>query len=84
MFVELKLGEQRKLVLKCIKKAGSERKLSKILSIPNLSIYFYKNELRRMPEERFIKFLKFLNLNVNSELKKVKFLPDNFRKKREV
>jgi len=82
MFIELRSGEQKKLVSRCIKKAGSERKLSKTLLIPNLSIYFYKNELRKMPEERFIKFLQFLNLNVNNELKKVKFLPNNFRQKK--
>jgi len=42
MFVKLSVGEQKKLLLSAIKKAGSERKLANLIGISNATISDYK------------------------------------------
>lgn len=62
MRIKFKKGEQKKLILFAINKAGTERKLSKLINLSKGSIYGYKHEIRTLPEERFKKLLNFLNL----------------------
>ncbi len=79
MFVELDGGELRKLVSEAIKKAGSERKLSKATSIPVITIYYYKNEAYNISEKRYYGLAQFLG--IPNELAKQKIrglLPDDW------
>ena len=63
MLVEIDPKIQIKLVYDSIKKAGSERKLEKLIKIPDICIHQYKKMNSRMPYNRFKVFLKFLGLN---------------------
>ncbi len=56
-------GFQEKLIDLAVKKAGSQRKLSKILNIPKGRMNDYKKEINLLPMERLRKILAFLNLD---------------------
>jgi len=75
MYIEL-LEDQKKILESAIKKAGTYRKLSKILEIPRASIVRYK-QLGTIPEDRFKKIIKFLELNESSL--KIKKLDKNWK-----
>ena len=62
MYVDLDKKVQRKLLKNAIAKAGSERKLGKIIEIPTGSMYEYKKR-RRFPYNRFKKLFDFLELS---------------------
>ena len=81
MYVELDLNYQKEIVQKAVKKAESERKLSKILNIPKSSINEYKNG-RKLPLSRYKNIIKFLG--IDSEIAKEmikKILDDNWKQK---
>lgn len=63
MRIKFKEGKQNWLLEKAIAKAGSERKLKKILKIPNQTINRYRREQHLLSEERFNLILKFLKLD---------------------
>jgi len=77
MFIKLKRGEQKKLLMKAIKNAGSQRKLSKIINIPNSSIARYLNGNNSMLEERFDKLANFIEIADKERLIEKK-LPTNW------
>jgi hypothetical protein len=77
MFYKFVKGEQRKLLLKAIAKAGSERKLAELSGIPESSIYFLKFEKRNISERYLAGLIKFLNINM-SNLKNFQILPSNW------
>jgi len=70
----------RNLILKCIKKAGTEDRLLKILNLPD-SIYNYKTRSRTIPLVRLRKLIKFLNLDEKDFVYKSILLPHNWRQK---
>jgi len=74
--LRLKKGKQRLLLQKAIKKAGSERKLVKLINIPSASIYSYKKEIHPIPLERAKKLAKFLRIDFNKLKKQVKNVDD--------
>lgn len=76
MFVALSKGNQKLLLTQAIQKAGSERKLASVLSIPKSTIYEYKLENMHLPEERFTKIIKLLGLSAKDY--KVSYLDDNW------
>lgn len=80
MFIRLIKKEQSKLIKTAIKKAGSERKLSKLLKIPNASIYHYKFDQTALPIKRFNKIVSFLKIN-KKDIKIKEYLPQNWRQK---
>lgn len=57
-----KIKNQKEIIKRAIKKAGSYRKLSKILDIPLSSIWAYENK-RVIIEKRFSKIINFLQIN---------------------
>jgi len=77
MRVKLKKGEQTKLLLLAIKKAKTESKLSKLISIPEGTIYAYKNEITTLPLEKFKVLIDFLNLKKEDVIIE-KFLDNNW------
>jgi len=67
MFVQLKKGEQQVLLKNAIIKAGSQRKLAKLVNIPHQSIERYiKGKI--MPEIRFYKLAKFIKIKDKENL----------------
>jgi len=73
MFYRLKKGKLREIALRAITKAGSERKLAKLISIPKGSIYALKFEKRNLSEkysEKLCDYLKigFENLDIEEIL----------------
>lgn len=81
MFIKLKKGFQKYLILQAIKKAGSERKLSLKLGIPNSTIYFYKFEKRNFTDIRFTNICNFLDIPLDKINKKILvYLPNNWGK----
>jgi len=62
MFVDLGKEVQVKLVEAAIKKAGSEKKLQKVLKIPHSSIHDYRIYFSKLTYERFNQLLSFLSL----------------------
>lgn len=79
MFIKMRRGELRKLVVAAIKKAGSERKLIKATGIPSITIYYYKNEIYNISEERFNLIVHFLGLSDVEARAKVRYrLPGNW------
>src|SRR3989344_910058 len=64
MRIKFKKGKQILLMEKAIKKAGSERKLKKILKIPNQTINHYRNELVNISKERLDLIINFLGINI--------------------
>lgn len=79
MFVKLAVGEQKKLLLSAIKKAGSERKLASLTGISNATISDYKLEKYNLPLERFNTIVKFLDLK--SKPKIISLLQSNWGRK---
>ncbi len=65
MFLKFKKGKQKELVLRAIKKAGTERNLGLILDIPKSSFYKYKLEITNLPKIRAKKLADFLNIDFN-------------------
>ena len=72
-----KLKEQEKIIRGAIEKAGSYRKLSKILKTPLSSLTRYVKE-GTFPEDFFENLIKFLEIEERDNLIKER-LPDNFR-----
>jgi len=80
MYIKFKKNYQQLLMKKALKKAGSERKLSKLVKIPAGSINQYKTGLRLMPRFRIIRILRFLKIPKRKIEKFIdKELPDNWR-----
>jgi hypothetical protein len=65
MFCKLKRGKQNELIKRAIVKAGSERKLCKLIGISKGAIYGCKHELWNIPKERLDKILKFIGLDTS-------------------
>jgi|SaaInlStandDraft_7_1057024.scaffolds.fasta_scaffold00839_5 hypothetical protein len=79
MYVKLKKGEQKKLVITAIAKAGSERKLCVKIEVPKGSLYKYKNEITNIPCDRFNKILQYLgDRNNKSKSYIIEILPKNW------
>lgn len=76
MRIKLRKEDLAKLFFLATNKAGTEAKLSRILLIPEGSIYSYKNALGTLPKDRFDALLKFLNIDKTSI--KTKMLDDNW------
>jgi len=79
MFVSMHKGELKKLMVAAIQKAGSERKLAKATGIPSITIYYYKNEMYNISEERFSAIICLLGMPEETANAKVKCkLPANW------
>jgi len=76
MYIKLRKGYQRKLLTRAIKKAGSERKLAKIVAIPNTTISNLKLEKNNISESKFTKICSHLKIDPNCIAKKT--LPKNW------
>lgn len=76
MYIKLEKEEQEKLVQSAINKAGSHRKLAKVLKIPKTSILRYK-QLGVIPEVRYKAILNFLEIKEKSI--KSKKLEENWK-----
>lgn len=75
MYIKLKIHED--FIRKAIRKAGSYRKLSKELNIPQASLHRYLNR-GSIPEERFNSIVKYSKIKEKEKLIEKK-LPTNFR-----
>lgn len=62
MFVKINKEIQIELLKNAIKKAGSERKLEKLIIIPNSSIHDYSTGKHKLTLERFRKLIGFLDI----------------------
>lgn len=80
MYLKLKEGKQTSLIKSSIKKAGSYRKLAKLIKIPRASLLDYSNG-RIIPKERFELLAKFLKINNSNDLI-LEILPDNWKQVR--
>lgn len=67
-----KQGEQRNLILEAVKKAGSERKLSRVTGISTGALYRYKFEKAYIPHVRLNKILRLLGKNFGDIRESVK------------
>lgn len=76
MYIQLEESEQIKLIDEAIQKAGTYRKLAKLVKIPKASISRYKS-LGVIPEKRYKAILNFLG--IKEESIKVKRLNDNWK-----
>lgn len=76
MFIELPKLEQGALIESAVKKAGGYRKLAKILKIPKSTLGDYKKS-SAIPEKRFKKIIKFLE--INQESLEIKRLDENWK-----
>lgn len=65
MFLKLKKGKQKEIIKKAITKAGSERKLCKIINMSKGALYRYKSELGNIPKYRLQKIVKFLSVDMS-------------------
>jgi|GEM_PF-1581057 len=81
MFLKFKKGKQAKFIIQAIIKAGSERKLAKIIGIPKGTIYGYKFEVNNISDVRFKIILGFLG-DPYSKYRQhiIKELPSNWGK----
>lgn len=77
MFYKFKKEKQRRLVSDAIKKAGSEKKLSKLICIPKGSISAIKHEKRNLSDTYASKLCKFLNIPL-SKMGYSSTLPSNW------
>ena len=77
MFVRLINNKQEELIRKAIKKAGTYRKLAKLIKIPRASISGYVNG-RLITEKRLDLLLNFLKIKNKEGIISEKF-PDNWR-----
>jgi len=83
LLLKFKRGKQKELVIKAIKKAGSERKLEKITRIPKSSLYYYKNEKFNITLKRARTLAYFLSIRFKFVLNDVeRILPYNWRQKK--
>ena len=78
MFVQLSKSTQEDLIREAVEKAGSYRKLSKILKIPRSSLDGYKKS-ESIPQERFLKIINFVEKD--SEKLNPKILEKNWKQK---
>lgn len=79
MFVKMRKGELKTLIGAAIRKAGSERKLTKATGIPTITIYYYKNEMYNISQERFELLAAFLGISrKESEQRQKTLLPSNW------
>lgn len=76
MIHKFKKGEQKRLIIKALTKAGSERKLSKVTGIPKGSIYFLKFEKRNISDSYLNKVCNYLKIDIKKI--KTKKLPSNW------
>ncbi len=77
MFYKFRKEEQRAFIQKAVSKAGSERKLAKIINIPKGSIYPLKFEKRNLSSSYAKKLCDFLQMPLDS-LEHVQKLPKNW------
>jgi hypothetical protein len=78
MYVKLSKDSQENLIKEAIEKAGSFRKLSKLLKIPRSSIDRYKKS-ESIPKERFEQIIEFLEKNIDEI--KIEELENNWKQK---
>ena len=79
MFYRLKKGKQRELIQKAITKAGSERKLCRIIHISKGAIHRCRCESCNIPRDRLQKILKFLDIDIEEYSKNIlKKFPQNW------
>ncbi len=79
MYYKFKSGKLKNLLKQAIAKAGSERKLSKMVSMPKGTIYHLKSETRNLSEQNARKILQFLDIEMSDILGDiVEQLPDNW------
>lgn len=76
MYIKLDKNQQKDLINKAIKKAGSYRNLAETLKIPKASICNYKSET--IPKNRFDLIVNFLEIK-NPERLIIKKLNDNWK-----
>lgn len=77
MYLKINKSEERRVIEKAVIKAGSYRKLSKLINIPRSSLLRY-SQGGLIEDIRFKALTKFLNLNTFNELIEEK-LPNNWR-----
>ncbi len=83
MRVKFKRGKQKLLLERAISKAGSERKLKKVLGIPNQTVNSYRNERIYISEERLIAIANYLCKDLSEVRKDIDCkLDDNWGKKK--
>jgi len=63
MFVKMHKGELKRMMVAAIRRVGSERKLTKATGIPSITIYYYKNEMYHISEERFKAIIHLLGMS---------------------
>lgn len=79
MFLKFKKGKQKEIIQKAITKAGSERKLCKVIGMSKGALYRYKSEKGNIPKNRYQKVIMFLNENINKYEKYIlEDLPKNW------
>jgi hypothetical protein len=79
MFIKMRKGELKKLMTAAIRKAGSERRLTKATGIPSITIYYYKKEMYHISEERFRAIIHLLEISEETANAKIKcMLPTNW------
>jgi len=76
MYVKLNKNKQKEIMRNAVKKAGSYKKLSKILNIPKSSLFSYFNG-RVILEERFQTIINFLEIDKEKLL--IKKLDQNWK-----
>lgn len=79
MFVKFKKNKLRSIINIAIKKAGSERKLCKIVGFSKIALYYYKNELYNIPKDRLLKILNVINSSFEFHSSHImEILPENW------
>ncbi|NYZ78261.1 hypothetical protein H0N96_02560 [Candidatus Micrarchaeota archaeon] len=78
MRILIPLSAQKSILNLALRKAGSERKLERELSIPSSSIYDYSRGKRLLSHERFNALLKFIGGSADYYEKQAVLLPDNW------
>ena len=79
MLLKLRQGKQNEIITKAIVKAGSERKLCKVINIPYGSLHRYKTEISNIPKDRLIMILEFLNCDISEHEENIlRELPNNW------
>ncbi|VVC00299.1 Uncharacterised protein [uncultured archaeon] len=79
VFVKMRKGELNKMMSAAIRKAGSERKLTKATGIPPITIYYYSHEIYNITQERFELLAAFLGISrKETERGEKTLLPSNW------
>jgi hypothetical protein len=78
MYIKVSKHSQLDLIKEAIEKAGTIRKISKILKIPKSSIHRYQNS-ETIPKDRFKQIIKFLEKNIKEI--KTEDLENNWKQK---